>query len=85
MLRNEYGFKGLIVTDAMNMGGVTAIPNCEVKAVEAGCDIVLMPIDAKKAHTEILKKYRSDAAFKAKVDASAKRVIRMKLCVGAMK
>ncbi len=85
LLRNEYGFKGLIVTDAMNMGGVTAIPNCEVKAVEAGCDIVLMPVDAKKAHTEILKKYRSDAAFKAKVDASAKRVIRMKLCVGALK
>ena len=85
LLRKEYGFKGLIVTDAMNMGGVTAIPNCEVKAVEAGCDIILMPIDAKKAHTEILKKYRSDAAFKAKVDASAKRVIRMKLCVGALK
>ena len=85
LLRNEYGFKGLIVTDAMNMGGVTAIPNCEVKAVEAGCDIVLMPVDSKKAHTDILKKYRSDAAFKAKVDASAKRVIRMKLCVGALK
>lgn len=85
LLRNEYGFKGLIVTDAMNMGGVTAIPNCEVKAIEAGCDIILMPVDAKKAHTEILKKYRSDAAFKAKVDASAKRVIRMKLCVGALK
>lgn len=85
LLRNEYGFKGLIVTDAMNMGGVTSIPNSEVKAVDAGCDIVLMPVDAKKAHTEILKKYRSDAAFKAKVDASAKRVIRMKLCVGAMK
>ncbi len=85
LLRNEFAFKGLIVTDAMNMGGVTAIPNCEVKAVDAGCDIVLMPVDSKKAHSEILKKYRSDAAFKAKVDASAKRVIRMKLCVGAMK
>jgi beta-N-acetylhexosaminidase len=85
LLRNEFMFKGLIVTDAMNMGGVIAIPNCEVKAVDAGCDIVLMPVDSKKAHTEILKKYRSDAAFKAKVDASAKRVIRMKLCVGASK
>lgn len=85
LLRNEMKFKGLIVTDAMNMGGVTAIPNCEVKAVDAGCDIILMPIDAKKAHSEILKKYRSDAAFKAKVDASAKRIIRMKLCVGVMR
>jgi beta-N-acetylhexosaminidase len=79
------GFKGLIVTDAMNMGGVTAIPGCNVKAVEAGCDIVLMPLDAAKAHSDILKKYRADKAFKAQVDAAAKRIIRMKLCVGAIK
>ncbi|MEN9441153.1 MAG: hypothetical protein RLZ33_1230, partial [Bacteroidota bacterium] len=30
LLRGEYGFKGLIVTDAMNMGGVASIPQCEV-------------------------------------------------------
>jgi beta-N-acetylhexosaminidase len=85
LLRNEFGFKGLVVTDAMNMGGVTAIPNNSVKAIEAGCDILLMPLDAAKAHEEILKRYRSDAAFKAIVDAAAKRVLRMKLCVGAIK
>ncbi len=84
LLRNEMKFNGLIVTDAMNMGGVTAIPNCDVKAVEAGCDIVLMPVDAKKAFVQILKKYRTDANFKNQVDASAKRIIRMKLAVGAI-
>lgn len=84
LLRGEYGFKGLIVTDAMNMGGVASIPQCEVKAVSAGCDIVLMPVDAKKAHNDILKKYRTDAEFKKKVDASAKRVIRMKIALGLL-
>jgi len=84
LLRNEMNFKGLIVTDAMNMGGVTAIPNCDVKAIEAGCDIVLMPVDAKKAFVQILKKYRTDAKFKNQLDASAKRIIRMKLAVGAI-
>jgi beta-N-acetylhexosaminidase len=84
LLRGEYGFKGLIVTDAMNMGGVASIPQCEVKAVNAGCDIVLMPVDAKKAFNDILKKYRTDAEFKKKVDASAKRVIRMKIALGLM-
>jgi hypothetical protein len=44
-----------------------------------------MPIDAAKAHKEILAKYRTDAAFKATVNAAAKRVLRMKLCVGAIK
>lgn len=84
LLRKEMGFKGLIVTDAMNMGGVTAVPQCDMKAVEAGNDIVLMPVNADKAFADILKKYRSDAAFKAQVDASAQRIIRMKLCVGAV-
>lgn len=84
LLRNEYSFKGLIVTDAMNMGGVASIPQCEVKAINAGCDIVLMPVDAKKAHTDILKRYKTDPEFKKKVDASAKRVIRMKIALGLM-
>jgi len=84
LLRGEFGFKGLIVTDAMNMGGVASIHNCEEKAIAAGCDIVLMPVDAKKAHADILKKYRSDAAFKKKVDAASKRVIRMKIALGLL-
>lgn len=84
LLRGEFGFKGLIVTDAMNMGGVASIPNCEEKAIAAGCDIVLMPVDAKKAHSDILKRYRSDAAFKKKVDAASKRVIRMKITLGLL-
>lgn len=81
LLRNEYKFKGLVVTDAMNMGGVSSIPNAEIKAIEAGCDIVLMPLNVEKAHTEILKKYQSDKSFKEKVDTAAKRIIRMKLCL----
>jgi beta-N-acetylhexosaminidase len=85
LLRGEYGFKGLIVTDAMNMGGVASIPQCEVKAINAGCDIVLMPVDSKKAHADILKRYKTDAEFKKKVDASAKRVIRMKIALGLLK
>lgn len=84
LLRKEMKFKGLIVTDAMNMGGVTAVPQCDLKAVEAGNDIVLMPVNADKAFADILKKYRSDEVFKAQVDASAQRIIRMKLCVGAV-
>lgn len=84
LLKTEMGFKGLVVTDAMNMGGVVAVPECAYKAVAAGCDIILMPVDAKKAHTEILKYYRKDAAFKAQVDAAAKKVIRMKIAMGLL-
>ena len=84
LLKTEMGYKGLIVTDAMNMGGVVAVPEAAYKAVAAGCDIVLMPVDAQKAHTELLAHYRKDAAFKAQVDAAAKKVIRMKIALGLL-
>jgi beta-N-acetylhexosaminidase len=85
LLRDSLGFKGLIVTDAMNMGGVVNVLKASSKAISAGCDIVLMPVDAKKAHSEILELYRSNKDFKNKVDASAKKIIRMKICLGLMK
>lgn len=85
LLIDSLGFKGLIVTDAMNMGGVTQVKNASVKAIEAGCDIILMPVDVRKSHKEILEKYQSDTNFKAKVDRSAKKIIRMKICLGLIK
>ncbi|PKR80869.1 hypothetical protein CW751_06775 [Brumimicrobium salinarum] len=80
LLRDSLNFQGLIVTDAMNMLGVSTIKNANVRAIEAGVDILLMPLDAAKAHQEILSKYKSDENFKQKVDESCKRIIRAKLC-----
>ncbi|MEN9699939.1 MAG: hypothetical protein RLZZ301_1137 [Bacteroidota bacterium] len=85
LLKDSLHFKGLVVTDAMNMGGVVNVPNAAVKAVSAGCDIVLMPVDAKKAHAELLYAYRHDPVFKKKADAAAKKVIRMKIAMGLLK
>lgn len=82
LLRNEMGFNGLIVTDAMNMGGVAKVPNASTKAIDAGCDILLMPLDARKAHAEIAAQYTSNVDFKNTVETAAKRIIRMKICLG---
>ncbi len=80
LLRDSLNFKGLIVTDAMNMKGVSTLPNSNIKAIEAGVDILLMPLNAGEAHTEILKKYLSDEAFEILVNKACKRIIRAKLC-----
>lgn len=80
LLRTELGYKGLVVTDAMNMGGVVKVPNNSVKAIEAGVDILLMPVDADKAYTEILSQYKKDPKFAALVDQAVVRIIRMKVC-----
>jgi len=84
LLQKDLQFKGLIVTDAMNMGGVVNVPNCATKAIQAGCHIVLMPVDAKKAHQELLSAYRQDKTFKNQLDEAAKKVIRMKICLGLL-
>ena len=85
LLRNKLNFKGLIVTDAMNMGGVSQIKNAAVKTIDAGCDIILMPLEIKIAYNEILNKYKANEVFKLKVDNSVKRIVRMKICLGLIK
>src|SRR5262249_245516 len=52
LLRNEMGFKGLVVTDALEMGGIAKGYNsgeAAVLAVEAGADVLLMPPDPDAA------------------------------------
>lgn len=84
LLKNELKFKGLVVTDAMNMGGVVNVPQSASKAIEAGCHIVLMPVDAAKTHQELLARYKKDKEFKAQVIEASKHVIRMKICLGLL-
>ena len=82
LLKNEMKFNGLVITDALNMGGVVSIPNCELKAAKAGCDILLMPVNEKKAIYDILNELAKDDQFKQQVYASVKKIIRLKICLG---
>lgn len=85
LLKQEMGFKGLIVTDAMNMGGVASIPNCELKAAQAGCDLILMPIDEEKALFDILGEVQKGGAFQQQIYATVRKIIRLKICLGLLK
>ncbi|MBL7897436.1 MAG: hypothetical protein JNJ99_02790 [Crocinitomicaceae bacterium] len=85
LLKEEMNFKGLVVTDAMNMGGVASIPNCELKAAQAGCDLLLMPVNEEKAVTDILGAIQNDVAFKQQIYASVRKIIRLKICLGIIK
>lgn len=82
LLKNEMKFKGLVVTDAMNMGGVASIPNCELKAAQAGCDLILMPVNEEKALFDILGEVEKNNSFKQQVYASVRKIIRLKICLG---
>ncbi len=84
LLKDSLGFKGITVTDAMNMGAVQKIENASLKAVEAGCDMILMEPDEAKLYDLIMKKYRSDKQFREQINASAKKIIRLKICLNLL-
>lgn len=81
LLRNEMGFKGLVVTDGMNMGAVK-IKNASLKAFLAGCDIIIMEPSERNLHSAIMGEVSSSEEVRKQMEESVKRIIRAKVCLG---
>lgn len=86
LLRNQLGYKGLIITDDMMMNGATmyagSVSAAFKMAIEAGNDIVISSTTARLGEnlwTGNLAAMRSDENFKARVKDAAFRVIKAKL------
>ena len=84
LLRDEMGYTGLIVTDALNMGAVIDFYSpgeAAVMAVSAGADLLLMPEDFKAAHQSIVEAVRRGEISEERIDESVRRIIALKLTV----
>jgi beta-N-acetylhexosaminidase len=78
VLRNELGFKGLIVTDALDMAGATSTypPNvAPVQAILAGADQLLVPPQMDTAYGAVLDAVRSGIISEKRLDESVYRVL----------
>jgi len=84
LLKDSLGFEGLIVTDALNMGAVVNLENNGLKAAQAGCDQLLMPINEEKVLLNILELIKKDQAFRKEIYNSVKKIIRLKICLGKL-
>ena len=89
MLRREMGFSGVVITDdvsaAVQVQEVSAGDRA-VRAIRAGCDIVLASADPTVAEDMVkalISTARSDPAFAARVDESATRVLNLKKSLGS--
>lgn len=82
LLRKEFGFKGLTITDAMNMKAVSELKTPSLNAAIAGVDLILAPSDEGLLISSIVKKMKEDESFKNQIYSSVKRIIRMKACLG---
>jgi beta-N-acetylhexosaminidase len=78
LLRNDLGFEGLILTDALTMHAIDDIPHAAVRCLNAGADILLHPADP----CETVKKL-SDAVFSGdlhenQINTALNRIIKRK-------
>lgn len=85
LLREQWGFAGLIVTDALVMGAIARHygPNeAAVRAVEAGADILLMPADPVGAVQAVCDAVASGRLSADRIAASVARIwqAKQKVC-----
>jgi beta-N-acetylhexosaminidase len=88
VLRDELNFQGLVVTDAMDMGGITvrfAPGEAAVRAVLAGADALLMPPVPDAAYEALQDAVKSGRISKARLDASVRRILEAKARLGLQK
>ena len=81
LLKDELGFDGVIITDGMEMGGLTEstwVGESTIKAVEAGADILLLPLDVDQAINSLLDAVNSGRISEDRIDKSVKRIWKMK-------
>ena len=80
ILRRDLGFSGLVVTDALNMAGVSGYeePEIVLRAIEAGADILLQPRDTRLAVNAIVEGVRSGRISRARIEASVRRILAAK-------
>ncbi len=80
-LRGELGFAGLVVTDALNMAAVTrqySSGEAALNALQAGCDILLMPEDFQEAYDAVLAAVEEGTLSTQWLDETVGRILQFK-------
>jgi len=82
LLREELGFEGVIVTDALNMGAIQnhyTAKEAAIAALEAGADIILMPSDFEEAFHGVMEAVESGIISEERIEESVRRILRIKM------
>ena len=82
ILRGELGFKGVIVTDALNMKAISEYYTSEqaaVMALKAGCDMIMMPENFLQAYAGVLNAVSEGTISEERINDSLRRIYRIKL------
>ena len=87
VLRGELGFKGIVMTDSLQMKAMTdyyGVSDIAVRSVDAGCDILLMPSDVPFTVKAIEDAVSAGVITESRIDESVRRIISLKVKYGIM-
>ncbi|HET9134235.1 MAG TPA: glycoside hydrolase family 3 N-terminal domain-containing protein [Gemmatimonadales bacterium] len=85
ILQDSLKFRGLISTDALDMGGVAKQIGADevvIRAFEAGSDLLLMPADPAQAIDAMTRAVESGRISQARLDHSVRKLLDLKLRMG---
>ena len=83
LLEKQLGFKGVIVTDALDMAGLTHlfannIGRAAVEAFKAGNDLLIIPADLGASYVSMLNAVRLGEISKERLDHSVLKILKLK-------
>jgi beta-N-acetylhexosaminidase len=87
LLINQLGFNGLIITDALNMKGITkyfSTSQVAVMCVNAGIDLILMPIDEEETISAIEKAVNIGSISEGRINKSVEKILKAKEWLGLL-
>ena len=87
LLEKQLGFKGLVVTDALDMAGLTHlfandIGRAAVEAFKAGNDVLIIPADFPASFEAMVKAVKSGEVSRARLDHSVLKILKTKAALG---
>jgi len=85
LLIDKMGFNGLVVTDALNMKGITkyfSTSQVAVMCVNAGIDLILMPLDEVKSVNAIESAVLNNEISVERIDRSVEKILKAKQWLG---
>jgi beta-N-acetylhexosaminidase len=84
VLREQMGYDGIVITDSLQMGAITdrySSKEAAVMALEAGCDMLLMPGEPGLVCKGVTDAVRSGRLSEDRIDESLRRILRVKLTI----
>ncbi|QUH25776.1 glycoside hydrolase family 3 protein [Serpentinicella alkaliphila] len=88
LLREEMGYRGVVISDAFNMKAIADHfyeEESVVMAINAGVDIILMPINKERAYNRVLREVKLGNISEERINESVIRIIELKSKYGILK